>query len=105
MKFRCKAKDLSSDLSLAEAGIIDNVNILVIQLDVVFYRKEDDKVKISCRLVENVSSIIEGYRSLFGDYKPIIKFILNAKNLSPILSAVVEAGITINAYIFVVYPK
>ena len=40
----------------------------------------------------------------FGDYKLIIKFILNAKNLSPNLS-VFEAGITINAYIFVVYPK
>lgn len=86
MKFIWKAKDLSSDLSLAEAGIIDNVNILVIQLDVAFYRKEDYKVKISCRLDENVSSIIKRYRSLFGDYKPIIKFILNAKNLSPNLS-------------------
>ena len=68
-KFICNTKDLSSDLSVAEAGITDNVNILVKQLDVVFYWKEDDKVKISCRLDENVSSIIERYRSLFWRLK------------------------------------
>ena len=104
MKFIYNSKDLSYNLYVAKAGITDNANIFVKKLDMVFYREEDDKVKISYMLDENVSSIIETYRSLFGDYKPNIKFIFNAKNISTNLSVVV-AGITYNAYIFVVYPK
>ena len=55
-------------------------------------------------LDENVSLIIERSRSLFGDYKPSIKFIFNDKNLSPNLYTV-EARITNKEYILVVYPK
>ncbi len=88
MKFIYNSKDLSYNLYVAKAGITDNANIFVKKLDMVFYREEDDKVNISCMIDENVSSIIETYRSLFEDHKPNIKFVFNAKNLSPNLFVV-----------------
>ena len=50
MKFIYNSKDLSYNLYVAKAGITDNANIFVKKLDKVFYRKEDDKVNISCMI-------------------------------------------------------
>ena len=61
-------------------------------------------VTIQCNPEEKVSDIIEKYRNKANDYDDSKKFIFNAKNLNPNLSAA-EAGITNNANIFVVRIK
>ena len=61
-------------------------------------------IMIQCTPNEKVSDIIEKYRNKANDYDDSKKFIFNAKNLNPNLSAA-EAGITNNANIFVVRIK
>ena len=61
----------------------------------------NDIIKVECYPYEKVFFIIDKYRNISGDYDPYKKFIYNAMNLSPNLTAN-EAGLSNNANILVV---
>ena len=58
-------------------------------------------ISVRCEKNEKVSSLIEKYRNLSGDFDDDRKFIFKAKNLQPNLT-VAEAGITNNENIFII---
>ena len=65
---------------------------------------ENRAIEIQCTLDEKVSDLIQRYRNKTGDHDPTKKFIFNAKALNHDLT-LAEAGLTNNAYIFVVATK
>jgi len=109
-KFIFNAKNLSPNLTVAEAGILNRANIYVVpsKISVAFRQSDLSKRETiwiyGCYPEQKVSSIIEQYRSKSGDHDPSKKFIFNAKNLSPNLT-LAEAGISNGANIFVVSTK
>jgi hypothetical protein len=65
---------------------------------------ENRAIEIQCTLDEKVSDLIQRYRNKTGDHDPTKKFIFNAKALNHDLT-LAEAGLSNNAYIFVVATK
>ena len=61
-------------------------------------------IEIQCTLDEKVSDLVAKYRAKTGDHDPTKKFIFNAKALNHDLT-LAEAGLSNNAYIFVVTTK
>ena len=112
--FIFNAKNLSHNLTVAEAGINDKANIFVVATKItVIFRlswlpdnlpKKEPIFIYGCDPEQKVSSIIEQYRNKSGDHDHSKQFIYNAKNLSPNLT-VAEAGISDKANIFVVKTK
>jgi len=107
-KFIFNEKNLNPELSLAEAGITNNANIFVDTQKVVIFRdnniprtERENLILVYCYFFETISSLIEKYREKSGNDEPNLKFIFNAKILSPNLT-VQDSRITNNANIFVV---
>ena len=97
-------KQLNSYLTMAEAGIGNFGNIfLYTPICVVFrdnYSGGPPPIMVQCLSFENVNSIIERYRNKSGNRDENLKFVFNAKRLSPNL-IIKDAGISNMANIFV----
>ena len=64
----------------------------------------DSPIMVQCLLIDKVSEIIKKYRIKSQDNEPTKKFVFNAKELNPSLTAR-AAGLNNNCSIFIVETK
>lgn len=98
-------KQLNSYLTMAEAGIGNFGNIFLYTPICVYFRDNYSggglpPIMVECLSFEKVSSIIERFRNKSGNRDENLKFVFNAKRLSPNL-IIKDAGISHMANIFV----
>ena len=95
-------KKLNSYLTMAEAGIGNFGNIFLYTPIYVYFRASDGlpSIMVQCFYFEKVNSIIERYRNKSGNRDENLKFVFNAKRLSPNV-IIQDAGIINNSNIFV----
>ena len=109
MNFIYKARPLNPGLTLEEADIKDNSNILVIlknsnKINIIFSHKDNDfleNIEVQCKYNEKISDLIEKYMNETNDFDENKNFYFKERMLNP-EKTVEEEQITDNAIIDVV---